>query len=97
MNLRQLARGQECQLRAYGVCNGDPATTVWCHVRLGGVAGMGQKPPDLCGFFGCSSCHDLADYRVKSDLTRVQIESHILHAMVRSLKIISESFELVPK
>jgi len=94
-DLRKFARNQECQIRIYGVCNGNPETTIWAHYRLGGVAGMGQKPPDLCGAFCCSSCHDLIDSRVKSDLTRVQIESHMLHGLVRSLKIVDEKYKLV--
>ncbi len=27
-NLRKEARGRECQVRIYGVCNGNPETTV---------------------------------------------------------------------
>lgn len=87
MNLRKWAKGKECQLRAYGICSYDDAETVWCHIRVGGVAGMGQKPPDICGALCCSRCHDLIDGRIKTDLTKVQIESHMLHAMVRSLKM----------
>ena len=58
---------------------------------------MGQKPPDLCGSLCCSSCHDVIDGRKKTDLTRVQIESHMLHGMVRSLKIIDENYVLVTR
>ena len=97
MNLRQFARNQECQIRIYGVCNYNIETTIWAHYRVGGVAGMGLKPPDLCGSFACSDCHSVIDFRVKSDLTRVQIESHMLHGMVRSMKIIDEKYKLVPK
>lgn len=97
MNLRKFARNQDCQIRIYQVCNYDPETTIWAHYRLGGVAGMGQKPPDLCGAFACSSCHMVIDGQVKSDLTRVQIESHMLHGMVRSMKIIDEHYKLVEK
>jgi len=97
MNLRKFARNQECQIRIYQVCNYDPETTIWAHYRLGGIAGMGQKPPDLCGAFACSNCHDCIDGRVKSDLTKVQIESHMLHGMVRSLKIIDEYYELMKR
>lgn len=94
-NLRTFAEGKECQIRIYGVCNHDDNTTIWAHYRLGGVAGMGEKPPDLCGSLCCSACHDVIDNRVKSDLSRVQIESHMLHGMVRSLKIIDENYMLV--
>ena len=97
MNLRQFARGQDCQVRIYGVCNYNPETTVLAHIRLGGVAGMGQKPPDLAGVFACSSCHSVIDGRTPTDLTRVQLESHMLHGLVRTLKIVSEEYEVKKK
>ena len=28
-NLRKEARGRECQVRIYGVCNGNPETQFW--------------------------------------------------------------------
>ena len=98
-NLRNLARDQECQVRIYGVCNHNPETTVLAHLRLGGVAGMGQKPPDFpgCFVFACSNCHDVIDGRQKSDLTRVQIESHILHAVVKTAKIVCNHYDIVKK
>ena len=96
-NLRNLARDQECQVRIYGVCNHNPETSVWAHIRLGGVAGMGQKPPDLAGVIACSNCHDAIDRRTKTDLTQVQLESHILHALVRTLKIVAEQYDIVRK
>ncbi len=34
-NLRKEARGRECQVRIYGVCNGNPETTVLAHYRIG--------------------------------------------------------------
>ncbi len=54
-DLREFAEGKECQLRLPGVCNFDTATTVLAHVRRGDVAGMKQKPPDLCGIHACSN------------------------------------------
>ena len=53
--IRQSARGEECTLLS-AVCNRDPETTVFCHIRLPGD-GMGMKPPDFFGFYGCSACH----------------------------------------
>ena len=38
-----------------------------------------------------------SDGRKKTDLTRVQIESHMLHGMVRSLKIVDENYVLVAR
>lgn len=59
--IRQSARGEDCTLRS-AVCNHDPATVVFCHVRLPGD-GMGMKPPDYFGFYGCSSCHAIQEAR----------------------------------
>ena len=58
--LRKIAEGQRCMIRS-PVCNFNTETTVLAHVRMG--IGMGQKPPDLCGAWACSDCHDLVDGR----------------------------------
>lgn len=63
-NLRDLARGQPCMIRIPGVCNGNQETTVLAHYRMAGICGTGQKPPDECGAWACSSCHDFVDRRV---------------------------------
>ncbi|MFH5773551.1 nuclease domain-containing protein [Paracoccus sp. NGMCC 1.201697] len=59
--IRKSARGEECTLRS-SVCNHDPETTVFCHIRLPGD-GMGRKPPDYFGFYGCSACHAAQEAR----------------------------------
>lgn len=85
--LRESARGQPCHLRIPGVCNGNPETTVLCHIRRGHVAGMGQKPPDCCGVFGCSECHDAMDGRVKSRyFSKASLDGYILEGHQRTLK-----------
>lgn len=66
MNLRKLARGKPCMVRAPGVCNGNPETTVLAHVRIAGISGMGYKAPDWFGAWSCSACHDYVDGRVPS-------------------------------
>jgi hypothetical protein len=79
-------------LRIPGVCNFNPETTVLAHIRRGGVAGMGQKPPDLCGVHACSACHDVIDSRVphvKSD-----IETYILEGLCRTLAAVSKELKL---
>lgn len=60
-DLTQSARGEECTLRS-AVCNGNPETVVFCHIRLPGD-GIGNKPPDYFGFYGCSACHDVQERR----------------------------------
>jgi hypothetical protein len=59
--LRDSARGQDCTLR-FLACNGDPATTVLCHLpSLIGLKGMAMKTPDYWAVFGCSYCHERLD------------------------------------
>lgn len=53
------ARGRECEIRS-PVCNGDPETTVLCHLSGGG---MGAKRSDIHAAYGCSACHDYVDNR----------------------------------
>lgn len=56
------AKGQTCTARFPGICNGDPATTVWAH--LNGHAfgkGMGIKAHDILGFHSCDGCHAYYD------------------------------------
>lgn len=60
-DLRKLARGEPCEIRIPGICNGNSETTVLCHYRLIGVSGMGMKSPDMLGAHGCSSCHAYVD------------------------------------
>ena len=58
------ARGEDCQVRLGGVCNFDPATTIFAHINGGG---MGYKSHDIHGSYCCSSCHDVIDGRVPYD------------------------------
>ncbi|ELV1685189.1 DUF1364 domain-containing protein [Escherichia coli] len=64
-NLRKEARNRECQVRIYGVCNGNPETTVLAHYRMAGICGTGMKPDDLIATIACSSCHDEIDRRTR--------------------------------
>ena len=90
------ANGQTCALRIPGVCNGDPATTVACHVRIPGNAGTGMKPDDLFVIDGCAECHRVMDNRALwesapigwDDVLRALIETQRrrLHAGLITLK-----------
>lgn len=62
-DLRKLARGQECQIRIPGICNGNPETTVLAHLRQAGITGVAQKSPDLLGAWSCSDCHFYTESR----------------------------------
>lgn len=67
-DLRKAARGRPCMVRLYGICNGNPETTVLAHYRMIGVSGTGQKPPDWLAAWACSACHDAIDRRTHTDL-----------------------------
>lgn len=54
------AKGAPCALRLPGICNNDPATTVWAHLN-GFGKGMGMKTHDILGFPACASCHAAYD------------------------------------
>lgn len=88
MNLRKFAQGKPCQLRIVGVCNFDPETTVLAHIRRGGVAGMGQKPPDICGIHACSNCHDWLDSRRPRTIDGA--DTYILEGLVRTLAVVAK-------
>jgi ferredoxin len=84
-DLRELAAGQPCVVRIPGECNFDSTTTILAHIRRANVAGMGQKPPDTCAVWACSSCHDIIDGRRQSLFKPEEIDSMILDALVRQL------------
>jgi hypothetical protein len=86
-DLRKLARGRDCQLRLPGICNWNPETTVLCHIRRAGNAGVGQKPIHLCAVIACSDCHDVLDRRRKSDLSNAELDEYTLDALCRTLGI----------
>lgn len=91
MNLRKFAQGQECQMRIPFVPCSSPETVVLAHIRRAGIAGMGQKPPDICGFFACQAHHDIADGRkMAANLTKLEIDQAILFALLRTLVIVSK-------
>ena len=84
MNLRKLAKGQECMLRLPGICNGNPETTVLAHIRRG-FYGMGIKPVDWAGVWCCSSCHDAYDRRSQAGTQRSDLDAEMLRALCQQL------------
>ena len=88
--ITEYARGQECQIRLYPYCNGNPETTVFCHAPCEDK-GMGIKSPDWWGAFGCSDCHDIVDMRRRVDIISLD-EIFMAHigGTYRSLKILIE-------
>jgi hypothetical protein len=56
--LTDSAKGRECTAR-WAPSRHDPDTVVFCHVRIN--SGVGTKPPDFFGYFGCVDCHASED------------------------------------
>lgn len=79
MNLRQLAKGRDCQIRLPGICNRNPETVVLAHFRMIGISGMGKKSPDWCGAWACSDCHSYVDSHKDP-----QTENAFLRAVIRT-------------
>lgn len=68
------ARGQECLVRLPGICNRDPATVVFAHLRMSPYSGTAYKTGNIFGAFCCSACHDEIDRRTRkleSDFVRM--------------------------
>lgn len=84
MNLRALARNQECQVRIPGICNGDPATTVLAHYRLAGTCGVGMKPSDWQAAWCCSECHDALDQRVPTQYSHESLALMFCEGILRT-------------
>lgn len=81
--ITEAARGQECMIRLPGVCNGNPETTVFAHLRMAGITGVGMKAPDLFGAFACGSCHDEVDRRTRA-LPGPDAHNEFLEAIIRT-------------
>ena len=89
ITITEFARGQPCTMRLPGVCNHDSTKTVWCHinsVRYG--SGTRHKATDLIGLIACSSCHDVLDRRVKTDLDRDFVMMHAYEGHLESLALL---------
>ncbi len=80
------ARGQECQVRYPGICNGNPETTVWAHAN-GYAAGKGKglKGADILGAYCCSACHDAYDGRTRAKYHPVELERMFWEGHARSV------------
>lgn len=94
LDLRKAARGQQCLVWISPHCRApSTATTVLAHIRRAGVAGIGQKPPDLCGVYACDHCHSVIDGREKlppPGLTRLELDQAILFALLRTLALVNK-------
>lgn len=88
--ITQSANGQDCQIRIIGVCTNR--NVVWCHaIGLASGKGISKKSPDILGAYGCESCHDAYDRRVKpSGMDYAEIEMDFHHGHQRSVVILTD-------
>jgi len=90
--LRDAARGQECTVRAPGICNFNPETSVLAHLPCGNK-GTSMKGPDVIAVIACSCCHDLIDGRRNDakvdwkDMLRALAETHFIWIRLGLIKI----------
>lgn len=87
-DLTKLAKGEECLIRVPTECNGNPDTTVACHVRLIDISGAGFKSPDLFIAFGCSGCHAVVDGQQKSTYSYEQRRLMLVEEMIRTQQLL---------
>lgn len=60
--ITESAKGRDCTVRIWKVCNYRPETTVFAHDPFG-ISGLAEKYPDSEGCYACSDCHDVLDGR----------------------------------
>ena len=87
--IRQSARMRDCQLQIYPYCNQNPETTVLCHLPSEDK-GWSLKSPDWWAAYGCSTCHDIIDGRMKTDLSKEEIHRCMMRGLYRTQKIMFE-------
>ena len=95
MNLRNLARGQQCRIRIPGICTHNPAQTVLAHYRIGGLCGTGMKPHDLIGADACAACHDAVDGRRATQFSRDELRLMHAEGVMRTISARMESLKVV--
>ena len=70
--IRRSAKGKMCALQIHPYCNNNPETTVLAH--LPSLAkGMAIKSPDYFAVYACSTCHDVIDGRMNTDLPKAEL------------------------
>lgn len=87
MNLRKLAKGQDCQVRIVGVCNFNPETTVLAHLRMAGLSGMGIKASDVFGAWCCSACHSYVDTHTGDDRVALDFLRGVMRTQAKLLEM----------
>ena len=78
---------QDCTLRL-DVCNYDPETTVFCHIKSPDN-GMGLKQSkDFWGVFACSNCHDVLDRRQPTKMGIHLILERVIAGLYETQKVL---------
>lgn len=94
--LRDSARGEQCTFQIPAYCNGDPETTVLCHVSFeGGI--MGGKPSDLSAAYGCGDCHAIIDGSRRGRVSKEDMQFYKIRGVLRTLDRMAERGLLVVK
>jgi hypothetical protein len=87
--LRKLAEHQPCYARLFPFCRPETGNVVLAHMRVGGNAGTGLKPPDVCGFPACNWCHAVIDGKTKQDIyTQEQLKAECHRAQNQWLEFL---------
>ena len=79
--IRKSAKGEDCLVRAPGICNGNPETVVLAHINGGG---MGRKNPDWQAAYACSACHEWLDGGYNRESTKPFRDLLHLEAVIRT-------------
>lgn len=84
---RKSAKGKDCQIRIPEHCETDNRTV--CLAHLGG-AGWALKKLDIHGAYGCQTCHDVVDGRIKSIYKKELLKLWHLEGVIRTQEIMVE-------
>jgi len=82
----QHARGQECTVRLWQICNYNPETTVFAHLPNQSIGMKG-----LWGAFVCSDCHDALDGRTRVDsfyATKLELQDIHKKGVLETMEIL---------
>jgi hypothetical protein len=83
--LRKSARGEECTIQIHPYCNMNPETTVLCHAPSE-HKGTSLKSPDWWAAYGCSTCHDIVDSRMRVDIPPDEIYRCFMRGVFRTIQ-----------
>jgi len=92
--IRDSARGEECQVRLVGICNGNSETTIFAHK---GGGGMALKSNNAHGAYCCSACHDEVDGRTSKSFSRTGVMLDFYEGIFRTQLILIEKELIIIK